>query len=173
MSAEAALLVITWIALCVLALALAGLLKALSGHLEEHAAARVPLRRPGEVTDLVGLHPEIESSEGMRAIIFADADCSTCREVLPRVISSFSTAEQEHILVLFKGAAVKGFDDLKCRIVMDRAGEFERLNIPAAPFGVALDGGRCVQALPIGSEILMRRFVNRALNPEVDLVTAD
>ena len=160
MTFTAAALVAAWLAILVLALALAGVLH----RLRAIAAGSPPATRPA-VGPLVGaVAPALDGRalSGPALILFADRECPSCHEVAPAfgqaaLGANGSGAHVQKVLV-YQGdtpPADQGLDTM--RVQRDT---FERWNVRVTPFLVAVDArGTVAAAAPVGSAPVLGRHL--------------
>jgi hypothetical protein len=148
MSFQTSALLVTWVALLLLALVVAGLVRqvhALSRGVPPTAALGPTPGSPAPAFERLG--------PGL--LIFLDVDCGVCAEVLE------AAGTFDHpIHAIFSGSAP---DDLAPGITVlagERDGLFTSYRIPATPFAVLVDaGGRVRAAEPVGSPEALRELV--------------
>jgi thiol-disulfide isomerase/thioredoxin len=172
MSFSAAALTLSWLAIALLALAMAGLLR----QVREIGAS---LQGGGLRTDALGddFVPEIDDlvPPGKDAVVlFVDSDCEGCREVLPTLgkIAS-STSADLGFAAIFAGQQQDVEIPGPVAVRTGGGSLFGRLKIPLTPFAVVVDDQRkIVQAAPIGSPELLEVFVASAEGRSRDAANA-
>jgi hypothetical protein len=146
MSFEMSALLLSWVAILLLSLVVAGLVR------QVHALGQGP--RPTALGLAAGsLAPGFERF-GPGLLLFLSADCGACPDVLAAA-ESLSTSEPVH--ALFSGAA------LSCDRVSGHPQEsalFEAYKIPATPFAVIVgESGRVTVSEPVGSAGALRELL--------------
>lgn len=161
MSIEGTALVLAWVAITLLALAMAGILRQVHAlALGSVGSASVIGLVPGSQAPLLEGEPWRQAT----AIFFADADCEACGKLLP-VYSEY--ASQSHSktewVTVFSGAAKKDVASHAVRTVVHSPASFAAYKIPVTPFGVAVDErGIVLDARPLGNEEALHRFAQAA-----------
>jgi len=163
MSIYTSALVLAWVAIAVLAFAMAGLLR------QVHAltASRTPV--PGLGLSAGEAAPSWSESGGPPArdtvALFVDIGCGSCERVL-RAADRLA-AEQDgrlDFIAFFRGEA-NGFSPSRLEVVADARSVFDRYKVPVTPFAVIVDNrGRVAEATALGSESALGDLVGKALN---------
>jgi len=167
MSVEATALLLAWVAILILAFALAGLLRQL--HVLR-AQVRDPSARTGPLlpgTAVAALLPL--SGERPAAVMFVDRGCATCTHLLSEFEQAARTRMREgaQLLVLFPDSA-NGFRSEAAAVHHDQAEVFRELKITLLPYGLITDAqGRVVAAQPLASPADLRRLLTH-LDPAAD-----
>lgn len=160
MSLGDAALIVSWVAITLLALAMAGLLRQvreLTRRLENPGVEVEPAgpRVLHELTnlDLVQRHS---------IVLFAADGCKACDEVLPTFDELAAMSPHYNFVVMFDGDQVS-VSSANVPTLVGVAPAFVRLGIPVTPFAVVTDDSQTViQAAPVGSSELLRTFVATA-----------
>lgn len=155
-------MILAWLAILVLALAMAGLLR----QVRTLSSGR-PVRR--QVGPPAGsLAPEVPGLEQLAqegyitVLLFLDTNCDVCVETL-RIAEELAGDRNGHSVrfVAIFSANADGATSDRIRRVENGNDIFARYSVPVAPFGVAInDRGRVTHAGGIGSPVLFRDFVN-------------
>lgn len=152
MSFTASALVLTWVALLLLSLVVAGLVRQIH-ELQQAAPPGTDRRGPrGRLGAVVPPVPGIDTS-AVRLLLLLDADCDACTILLDGVRSTLSPT------VLRTGVALLYADEIDPRaarlgaaLAGDAGGVFDAVGATALPYGVALGGdGRVAAAGPVGA----------------------
>ena len=157
MSFLVAVLVVTWLAIVVLALALAGLIRQVR---DLAAAVRSRGRSPLALrSDAI---PSLRSTDGTSrtVLLVVDDACTTCHLVAPEFITLASSAADTEFRVLTYAEGTRAWLD-GTDIVVDVDEEAYRLlNVPWRPALVLVDAdGTVLEAKPVGSIDSLRRTV--------------
>lgn len=165
MSFTTAALLVTWSAILLVALALAGISRQLSTVIAiQHGVLRP---RTGPVPGM--LAPMLEDArmpESETLLAFLDAECDACTGIFHE-LARFGRTSDMNVSVLFPGAA-GAFASGSLPVLENQAPAFEAFGIPATPFAVLIDDDRrIVNAAPVGSIRLLRDFLspNGSLQP--------
>lgn len=161
MTFESALLLLSWLAILLLAFGMSGLLaqvRELQGSVTP-AAPQVGLT-PGVLAP--GIAGWIGASELGTLVLFADMDCSTCGEIVPAFQAVDSEAGPDRIVVM---RSLEGHpDQLRLQQVptVEDAGAFAAYRISMVPTAVAIDpSGRILYTQRVGSRLLLNQFMGR------------
>jgi len=157
-SFEASALILTWAAIALLALAMSGLLR----QIRTLAASVAP--GTAQLGPTIGLPaPQLD---GLGAgwsktaiLIFLDADCRTCKQLLPR-LSALADIDGEQLafVAVFRGEPVAESSNIE--VISNQHEAFRRFRVPVTPFGVAVGpSGITVASRPIGSVTALEEFV--------------
>ncbi|GGK27903.1 hypothetical protein GCM10011583_69870 [Streptomyces camponoticapitis] len=160
----------SWAAIALLALVVSGLIR------QVHQLSRTQPHRPGRVgiapgapapgldaarVDAAGLDGLLtEGRAGL--LLFLDADCRTCAEVLAEA-GAWTTrqgATAPAVLGLYAGARPQG-DEGPVPVRDHRPELFTAYDIPATPYAVAIDPeGRIARSEPLGSSTALLRLLD-------------
>jgi hypothetical protein len=156
MTFTTAAVLLTWLALLVLALALAGVIRQVR-VLAGGAGARV-LVGPAVGTaapPLAGGRPVPRPA----LVVFAEPDCPTCSDVLPALQNGLGTQLEK--LVLYPGSAPPGEAGIETLSHQQEA--FDGWNVVVTPFVAVVDaGGDVVAAGAVGSVPILHGIVKSA-----------
>lgn len=157
MTLESSALVLAWIAIVLLGLGLAGVLRQVKLLLaaQTGVARRVGPRTGTHVGDIAGLN-----ASGTHLLLFADIHCDVCDEVIQEFLNLADPKEKEALSVLFRGPASDTLDGVQT--LAEKSEVFARLGINATPFAVLTRQGVVERAEPVGSARLLREFAARA-----------
>jgi hypothetical protein len=172
MNFQTSALILTWVALLLLALVVSGLVRQL------HQLTSGALRAPG----LVGLAPGAAAPDldrvlaghtGPALLLFLSVDCRTCAAILadlPAYLHRLATAGVG-IRALYAGPAPAA---VPVEVLADAAGLFDRYDAVATPFAVLVDAtGRVERSQPLGSTSALAALVDQVAGPTaVRLTTA-
>ncbi|MCP2335832.1 hypothetical protein [Actinomadura rupiterrae] len=154
MSFETSALLLSWVAILLLALVVAGLVRqvhALSGTGRATAAHPAPGPEPGAPAPGFG-------RLGPGLVLFLDRDCGVCDEVL--------AAAGTPLRAVFAGPAPRTVPADATVLAHESAGLFDDYRVPATPFAVVLtEDGRVSAAAPVGSPESLREL----LEPELEV----
>lgn len=152
-------LALSWIAIALLALGMAGLLRQLRelservqnpGMMPERFEQRV-------VEELARLNLRVSEHS---VVLFADAECVSCKEVIPQFEKMAAAVPEWNFVLMFAADASGSTDRSPVHVVRDASAAFARLRIPLTPFVVLTDEvGEIVQASPVGSTELLDDFM--------------
>lgn len=142
MSLELVAVLLSWVAIVLLGLALAGILRQLH-ELRAQLARPTPgvgpapgQPLPGALADVTGL------------LLFASRTCGACTTVLPEAERIADERPGWHLEVLYQDHPAQRH-------------AFEALDIPVTPFAVIADRGRVTAAAPTGSPAALRALISR------------
>ncbi|HEX2315077.1 MAG TPA: hypothetical protein VHJ17_15145, partial [Thermomonospora sp.] len=154
MGFETTVLLLTWVAILLLAFVVAGMVRRvhfLSSGVRAAELGPVPGSVAPEFTRLA------PGAEATTLLLFLDAECGACPEVLAEVRTL--TAEPGRalpVVALFAAETPDGTHD-GVRVFADEAETFEEYQIPVVPFAVLVDpAGRVRAARPVGSPGALR-----------------
>ena len=151
-------LIATWFAIAMLALAVAGLLRQVAalrggGWVE-------PELGPAHGTPAPDLAPDVQVP-APALLLFADRDCEGCAEVLPvfsRLASNGERGQRRYVAVFANDHTDGGLDpDVLTVTNADEA--FRSYRVPVTPFAVAVGAdGHIVASGPVGASDLLEDF---------------
>jgi hypothetical protein len=172
MTFQTSALILTWVALLLLALVVSGLVRQL------HQLTGGALRNP----NLVGLPagaaaPDLDrvlpGRTGPALLLFLSTDCRTCTAIvaeLPAHLHRLATAGVG-IRALYAGTAPAA---VPVPAVADAAGLFERYDAVATPFAVLVDAaGRVERSQPLGSVAALGAMIDEIAGPAALTVVQD
>jgi hypothetical protein len=161
MSFHSSAIVLAWLAILILAFAMAGLLqqvRRLSAGRSTQATMglRSGMQAPPLRQDAQPL-PEVNT-----VVLFLEPGCEVCERNLRRAEDLAEENEGDlHVVAIFPASA-DGFRPRRVEFVEHGSEAFSRYQVPLTPFGVAVDrSGRVVQAMPLGSEEALEELVAR------------
>jgi hypothetical protein len=159
MSFYGSALLLAWVAIVLLGLTVAGLVRQVhalqSGHQPERLEADLPTGTRAPTIDGLGW-----DRQRTNVLLFVDASCHSCAQVLPY----FDTLAKEKrsdtaFTALFAGHD-GGFRTNHVRVLTRQARAFEQYQVPLTPFGVKVSPeGVLIAAAPVGSDKLLKDFV--------------
>lgn len=166
MSFQTSALILSWIAILLLALTVSGLVRQV--HALSSGAAP---RRPGSV----GLRPGAPAPGFARlapavptvplVLIFLDAACGTCAEVLTEANGHVDRPGLE-LRVLYRDDVPARATALPVTVLGGQAELFDRYDAVATPFATVVDrSGRVLRAEPLGSRAALRRLLDEVDSP--------
>jgi thiol-disulfide isomerase/thioredoxin len=159
MSFESTAILVSWVAIAALALGMAGMLRQirqLTFLLRDRESsfgppAGDPLLPPLSIPE-VPIHRT-------SLLFFADSDCPSCHELLPKLDELASAHTSVQFFVLFRDAS-NGFMSDKVEIVQGQGETFDRLRVRITPFGVlASSEGIVLASSPLGSVAALERLL--------------
>jgi hypothetical protein len=158
MTIESTAIALAWVAIAILAFAMAGVVRQIRtialGHMPR------PLAGPPLGAKAPPLHG-VDASE-LDLLVFADIDCSACAEVLPHLAHRIRNLDGAwNAFVLYRGDANGHGEDDGPVVMRNQPDAFRDYAIPATPFAVAVEGGTIRDASPIGSVSTMEAFLLR------------
>lgn len=170
MSFETSALLVTWVAILLMALVVSGLVRqvhALASGRVRVRASEVGLRPGTPAPELARLVPQ-----GQRALLlFLSEGCGACEEVLEEAAAQALRAAQRGIalralfatpLPAFAHAAAGGNGSGGVAVLGEEPTLFERYQVPATPFAVVVDAaGRVALSEPVGSRQALPELLDR------------
>ncbi|MEU5941862.1 hypothetical protein ABZ807_22360 [Micromonospora sp. NPDC047548] len=164
MSFQTSALILSWIAILLLALVVSGLVR------QVHALSTGSVGRPASV----GLRPGSPAprfrdlappSPATLVLLFLDHGCATCDHLLDEA------AEQVHragvvLRVLYRHTVPPRAADLPMTVLDEQADLFDRYDAIATPFAVVIDvTGRIQRSEPVGSRVALRHLLDQVDDP--------
>jgi hypothetical protein len=155
-------LLLAWVAIVLLGLAVAGLVR------QVHALTTPQSGRPygppvgGRAHVPRRLRGLVEGNDATTVLLFAEAGCESCERVVPRFAAFCATeaGAREHALVYDGAAGAAAGPGL--RVLEHQAETFDRLAVPATPFAVSLSPDAVVVAAgPVGSPEALDAYLGR------------
>lgn len=154
------LVILAWVAIALLAFAMAGLLAQVRQL--RAGGAIVPSQVGPRVGALAPSGPDL-SYDQRSILVFADTNCPTCELILPEVVDLAQRSDVRFV-VLFK-AHGKPIRDVA--MLEHQKEAFAAFDVRLTPFIVAIEqGGRIVRAEPVGSTAAFTEFVSPLLPHE-------
>ena len=152
MSFQTSALIVTWVALLLLAFVVAGLVRQV--HALSSGAGTRPVRaglRAGDTANLAGL-----GVDGPAVLLFLSATCHTCVEALAETVA---VAGNRTVVALYEGQVPEVPDGV--RAVGDRGHLFAEYGALATPHAVVVGAdGRIAAAAPVGSRAAVRALLD-------------
>jgi hypothetical protein len=161
MTFQTSALILSWLAILLLALVVSGLVR------QVHALAGGAARRPEPVglpagAPAPGLGRLALDRPGLLVLLFLSVDCRTCGEVLDEAARD-AVGSGVAIHALYAGPAPSGALGRPVAVHGEQADLFERYDAIVTPFAVVVDqGGRVVQSAPLGSAAAFRALLEQA-----------
>ncbi|MER7891556.1 hypothetical protein ABTX15_17190 [Micromonospora sp. NPDC094482] len=164
MSFQTSALILSWIAILLLALVVSGLVR------QVHALANGSVARPGSV----GLRPGSPAprfgelappAPATLVLLFLDPGCSTCDHLLAEATQQ---ADRPDVVlrVLYREAAPPHPADLPVTVLGEQADLFDRYDAIATPFAVVVDAtGHVRRSEAVGSQAALRQLLDQVDHP--------
>lgn len=155
MSFMATALLLAWVAIVLLALAVAGLMRQVHLLLTERSVEGTAVSAPPGPrllpADLMAVGAE-------RIVLFASTTCVACSEVMP-VMAEYSTRAGTSCTVITAAARHPQWpDELTYR--ENAADLFEQFGVTATPHALRIVGSEVVDSAPVGSVEALRRLID-------------
>ncbi|HEX5597259.1 MAG TPA: hypothetical protein VFX61_14770 [Micromonosporaceae bacterium] len=160
MSFQTSALILTWIAILLLALVVSGLVRQVHG-LSNGAVGR---------RSSVGLRPGLPAprfrdlappSPATLVLLFLDHGCATCDHLLDEAAEQVQRTEVV-LRVLYRQAAPPHAADLPMTVLGEQADLFDRYDAIATPFAVVIDAaGRIRRSEPVGSRAALHHLLDQ------------
>ncbi|MEU5790291.1 hypothetical protein ABZ754_21510 [Micromonospora purpureochromogenes] len=167
MSFQTSALILSWIAILLLALVVSGLVR------QVHALSTGTVGRPGSV----GLRPGSPAprfrdlappSPATLVLLFLDPGCATCDQLLAAA-AEHARRTDVVLRVLYRDTVPPRAADLPMTVLGEQADLFDRYDAIATPFAVVIDAtGRIRRSEPVGSGVALRHLLD-----EVDNLSGD
>lgn len=152
MSLMGTALVLAWVAIVLLALSVAGLMRQVHLLLTERAAEREPVsggsRQPVDL---------LTRGDGEHVVLFASTTCVACSEVMPVLVEHCGRGEQSCIVVTAAQRHPDWPDALTYR--ENAADLFHHFGVAATPHALRIIDGVVVESAPVGSVAALRRVI--------------
>ncbi|MEU6078468.1 hypothetical protein [Micromonospora sp. NPDC047074] len=166
MSFQTSALILSWVAILLLALTVSGLVRqvhALSSGAVQRRPPSAGLQRGAAAPGFAQLAPATPTVP--LVLLFLDPDCGTCGEVLAEANSHVGRPDLE-FRVLYRGAPSAEAAALPITVLGEQAELFERYDALATPFATIVDpAGQVLGAGPLGSRAALRRLLDDLGNP--------
>jgi hypothetical protein len=164
MSFTMSALLVTWLAIALLAFAMSGLVRQV--HALASSQAAHPRIGPPVGTVLPELNGTLRASHPTNPtlLLFSEATCSTCAELLPE-LAQLATEHHEAIQVgvFFRGRRTP-IDGPTVETFENQSKVFDRLGISAVPYAIVTSPqGVVLDSQLTGSVALLRHLVNSAV----------
>lgn len=161
MSFEMSALILAWVAIMILAFAMAGILRQVHILTAAVSGGRTLVGPP--------LGTAAPSLDGVDAwtrstiAVFVEATCSNCASVLSEFVRLAQAREEGVDFMAIFAEDSNGLQSPHVRVLGGQVKAFHDFHIPVTPFGVAIvSGGTVVAASPIGSASALSEFVDDA-----------
>jgi hypothetical protein len=155
MSFVTSIVVVELVALLILSLAVAGLIRQVR-FLSRGVGATLTRKSPSTVDGFVGRSigglPELSTSDGRPSVVlFASGDCQICDERFSDLEAIAAIRGEIDFRIVLQGRSNR-FNSPHIPVLQDRRDIFSSLGIPVTPFGISVDGeGTISEARPLGS----------------------
>lgn len=158
-------LILAWLAIAVLAFAMAGLLRAvrllLLRQIPDSVHLGPPIGAPIPDTIVGHLSTHVEPNPHPFLLVFANPGCTICRQVLPEIQQRLGSRRWA---VVSSTDGETDFSYVAAPVITGQRGAFELLDIRITPFAVVVDPeARVADAAPLGSLAIARSFLDRLL----------
>jgi hypothetical protein len=148
-------LVLAWVAIVLLALSVAGLMRQVHMLLTERTADGAPALDRGSLRTLPA---DLMAVGAERIVLFASTTCVACSDVMP-VLVAYSRRDGASCTVVTEAARHPDWpDDLVYR--ENAADLFEHFGIVATPHALKIVGGDIVESAPVGSVEALRHVID-------------
>jgi hypothetical protein len=164
MSFQTSALILSWIAILLLALVVSGLVR------QVHALSNGATGRPGPV----GLRPGSPAprfrdlappSPATLVLLFLDHGCATCDQLLDEATEQVPRTDAV-LRVLYRDAVPPQSADLPMTVLGEQADLFDRYDAIATPFAAVVDAAGLVQhSAPVGSRAALRHLLDQIDHP--------
>jgi hypothetical protein len=158
MSFQTSALILSWVAIALLALVVSGLVR------QVQVLSSTAVRRPEAIglppgTPAPGYRRLAPQSPATLALLFLQPGCGTCAELLDEAARR-KDLEGLEFRVLYRDAAAPEAADANLVAFGDQAELFESYDVIATPFAVLIDpAGRVQRSEPVGSRDALRRLL--------------
>lgn len=153
MSFETTALLLTWFAILLLGLVVAGLIRQV--HALGGGAGRTGLGPPAG-SAAPGIARLAPATDAPTLLLFLTADCPSCATVLAEA-GHLRGRSPVAVRAVFAGPPLAGAERTGVPVYPDEAELFAAYGVPATPFGVLVDhSGRIRLAVPVGSAAAVR-----------------
>jgi hypothetical protein len=163
MSFQTSALILSWIAILLLALVVSGLVR------QVHALSNGTVGRPGSL----GLGPGSPAprfrdlappSPATLVLLFLDHGCSICDQLLDEVVEQLQRTDVV-LRILYRDTVPPQAADLSMTVLGEQADLFDRYDAIASPFAVVIDAtGRIQRSEPVGSRLALRHLLDQVDN---------
>lgn len=171
MSFQTSALILSWIAILLLALVVSGLVR------QVHALSAGTASRSGSI----GLRPGSPAprfrdlappSPATLVLLFLDSGCATCDHLLDEATEQAGRTGAV-LRVLYRATVPPHAADLPMTVMGDRADLFDRYDAIATPFAVVIDEtGHIRRSEPVGSRVALRHLLDQVGNPSGSAIEA-
>jgi len=148
-------LVLAWVAIILLTLSVAGLMRQVHLLLTERAAEGAPAPAyPGVPT----VPADLIAAGGERIVLFASTTCVACTEVMPVLLDACRGDDRSCLVVTSSTRHPEWPDGLTYR--ENAADLFERFGIVATPHALRIVDTTVVASAPVGSVAALRALID-------------
>ena len=164
MSFQTSAVILSWIAILLLALVVSGLVR------QVHALSNGAVGRPASVglrpgSPAPGFRDLAPPSPATLVLLFLDGGCATCDQLLDEATEQDPRTDAV-LRVLYRQAVPPQAADLPMTILGEQADLFDRYDAIATPFAAVIDpAGRVRRSEPVGSRVALRQLLNQVGNP--------
>lgn len=164
MSFQTSALILSWIAILLLALVVSGLVR------QVHALSNGTVPRPESVGLRPGspaprFHDLAPPSPTTLVLLFLDHGCATCDQLLDEAAEQVQRTDAV-LRVLYRDTVPQQVADLPMTVLGEQADMFDRYDAIATPFVVVIDvAGRIRRSEPVGSRLALRHLLDQVDNP--------
>ena len=161
MSFQTSALILSWIAILLLALVVSGLVR------QVHALSNGTAGRPGSV----GLRPGSPAAQFRRlappspatlVLLFLDDGCATCDQLLDEAAEQAQRTDGM-LRVLYRHTIPPRGADLPLTVLGEQAELFDRYDAIATPFAVVIDAAGLIRrSEPVGSRVALRHLLDQS-----------
>lgn len=161
MSFETTAILLSWVAILILALALAGLMRQF--HLWAEGQRPEPLALGPAIGSTVPEAGDLGARSGRPTLLlFVNDTCRGCERLLPALPQVARDHDDVRLVAMFPKAANGHRDLAGVHVVERQAHVFEREGISVTPFGVALSPeAKVLDRAPLGSMTSLSRFISK------------
>jgi hypothetical protein len=166
MDFDTSAILLAWLAIAVLAFAMAGLLRQVVLLRSALAGSEAGGLGPGIGAPAPAL-PGIEYAGRRTVLLFADDKCESCRSILDALAAESEDPSMADVVVLFSGSA-NGHAVAPERLFVQQSELFDRLAVNVTPFALMVDAdSRIVAAEPVGSAAMLDEFRTYGARTEI------
>jgi hypothetical protein len=168
MGFQTSALILSWIAILLLALVVSGLVR------QVHALASGAAGRPASVglrpgSPAPGFRDLAPPSPATLVLLFLDDGCATCDQLLDEA-GDKRKRTRAVLRVLYRQTVPPQATGLPVTVVGEQADLFDRYDAIATPFAVVIDAtGHIRQSEPVGSRAALRRLLEQVEHPSPDV----
>jgi hypothetical protein len=160
MTLEVSALALAWIAILLLALAVAGLNR--QTRMLANAGSQALAMGPIRGAPAPGLRDHLDRYPGMKLLLFVDATCAACRVALEEADRLATLGTDPTFIAVFE-AGTNGLRPANVNVIAEARNAFTQYNVQVRPFAVLIDAAmQVLAARPVGSREALSSFVNEA-----------
>jgi hypothetical protein len=148
-------LLLAWVAIVLLALSVAGLMRQMHLLLTERSAEGTAAPAP---TGPRMLPADLMAVGAERIVLFASTSCVACSEVMPVMVEYRRRAGTSCTVITAAARHPQWPDDLDYR--ENAADLFEQFGVTATPHALRIVGGEVANSAPVGSVDALRRLID-------------